>query len=152
MKQLLVVALSVLIAACSGAATQSASSQAFPVVLTHLGATVDPATAQVDVQITVKNGFPRTLKTLRILVALYDASGAQLGGDQAIEILGPIVDGQSVGPLEKVTSVRDRNFACLAVVRVEAVMMDYATRGISGADANGLVRDGSMKRCTSAHQ
>jgi hypothetical protein len=147
MKHLFILLITVILAACSGVPRQLDAGQAFPVVVTHLGASVDANTAQVDVHITAKNGFPRTLKTLRVFVALYDASGARIGADEAIEILGPINNGQSIGPLEKVTSVKDRSVTCVGVVRVEAVMMDYATRILSGAAANALVADRSAKRC-----
>jgi hypothetical protein len=68
--------------------------------------------------------------------------------DESIEILGPINRGQSIGPLEKVTSIRDRNVSCVEVVRVEAVMMDYATSIASGDNAKALVTDENHRPCS----
>ena len=150
MKYLLLSMLSFILAACSGVPEHRDAGQQYPVTVTHLGTTVDPQTAQVDVHITVRSGFPRTLKTLRVFVALYDGAGTQIGNDEAIEILGPIKNGQTIGPLEKVTALRDRSVKCVGVVRVEAVMMDYATRTLSGAEADSLVDDPHSKRCSAA--
>lgn len=147
MKPLLVLALALILPACTNATRQPGNDPALPVALTQLGVSVDARTAQVDVHLTARSGFPRTLKTLRVFVALYDASGTQLGAEQVIEILGPIKQGQSIGPLDKITSIQDRSVQCAKVVRVEAVMMDYATRIASGQDAMALVSDPGFKAC-----
>lgn len=150
MKSILLLACVLLLAACSGMPYESTPRADFPVALTRLGSTVDPKTAQVDVQLSVKNAFPRRLKTLRMFVAVYNASGAQLGSDEVIEVLGPISNGESFGPLEKITAIRDRNAKCVGVTRVEAVMMDYATRVIAGKDARSLVTDSSYRACAAS--
>lgn len=147
MKRLVPLVCAVMLTACSVAPAPSTSNPEYPVDVTHLEMSVDGATSQVDVHLTVKSRFERTLKTLRVFVAIYDKAGTQIGSDQTIEILGPINNGQSIGPLDKITSVRDSGAKCVSVTRVEAVMMDYATRVASGAQAIELVTDHSHENC-----
>lgn len=147
MKHLLPLSLFALLTACSSAAMQPPPSPVMPALISQLGMAVDAHTSQVEVHLTVKSEFPRTLKTLRVFVAIYDQDGTQIGLDEAIEILGPIKKGQSIGPLEKITSIRDTSARCVDVTRVEAVMMDYATRIASGNDAHSLIMDPGYKGC-----
>jgi hypothetical protein len=149
MKHILTTISCLLLGACASQSIPQGTSAAFPVAITQLTSSVAPVSGQLEVQITIKNSVPRTLKTLRVFVAAYTTDGTKASmADESIEILGPINRGQSIGPLEKVTSIRDRNVSCVEVVRVEAVMMDYATSIASGDNAKALVTDENHRPCS----
>lgn len=145
MKTTLVLLICATLTACATAPGDESRSSAFPVTIPHLRSSVDPGNGQVEVSITVKSDYREPLKTLRITIAALDASGAKVSThDEVIEVLGPIVKGQSIGPLEKVTSIQDPNVACVQVVQVQAIKLDYTLDSVFGKDAQAVVTDGSQ--------
>lgn len=136
------------LAACSSPSSDAPSSSAFPVTIPYLTSTVDPQNGQVEVAITIKSEFRESLKTVRVTVAAFDANGSQVStADEVIEVLGPIVRGQSIGPLEKVTSIHNRSVACVKVTQIQAMKLDYTLDSVAGAQAQAAVTGGSQPKC-----
>lgn len=136
------------LAACSSTSQDSTSSGGFPVTIPHLTSSVSPASSQVEVSITVKSEYREPLKTVRVTIAAFDAKGQKLSGnDEVIEVLGPILRGQSIGPLEKVTSIRDSRVTCIEVVQIQAIKLDYTLDSVVGKDAHAAVTGGGQKAC-----
>ncbi|WP_213879223.1 hypothetical protein [Pseudomonas sp. dw_358] len=133
----------ILLSACAAQPSVHQSSGALPLAISQLTYQTDPATGQVDINLTIKSEYREPLKTVRVEVAAYDANGQKLSAsDESIEVLGPIVRGQSIGPLDKVIGIQNATVACIEVVRVQIVKLDYTLDSVWGKEAQGLVSGG----------
>ena len=81
--------LMLLLAACSGD-NSAVRSKVFPLQITRLAPTTDPATGAVDVSVAVPNTDGYTLRCALVTIAGYDTQGARTGADFPLQIDGPL--------------------------------------------------------------
>lgn len=124
------------------------SQPAAPISIPSLALRIDAVSGQAEVLITVKSNASAPLKTVRVFLAFYDAEQARINAvDEPVEVLGPINPSQIIGPLEKIPTASN-GAACVEVVRVEAVALDYSTRIVRGPEAANVVASGNRSVCS----
>ena len=117
----------------------------------QLSTSISILTGEVDVSVTVKNEYRLPLKTVRIFLIAYDHDGKVIPGTTGVlEVPGPILRNQALGPFKIASVMQDRDVRCVQVSRVEAIRLDYVTLYATGADANNLVRGESRRACAAA--
>lgn len=138
----------IFLTACTDGPGAAPPIASFPITIPHLASSVNDANGQVEVSITVKSEYREPLKTIRVTLAAYDAQGKRVSpDDEVIEVLGPISRGQSIGPLEKVTSIHDRSVACVEVLLVQAIKLDYTLDSVVDRNARTVVTDSGHAQC-----
>jgi hypothetical protein len=151
MKKLLAALTCTLLAGCGGGVIPDSSggSTSVGVTIPQLSTSISILTGDVDVKVSVKNEYALPLKSVRIFLVSYDHDSKLIRGTEAtVEVPGPILRGQTLGPVELKSVMQNRDVRCVEVTRIEATRMDYVTLYATGREANALIKGDARRACS----